>query len=413
MPKTKKVLILPVICFLIVCLLFGLSINWSHTIYISSVGSNGVKPFIEAFSNQYYKTNHKYEVTVEGGGTIYAIDQISKKISNIGNSSINPYYDINANENFKKNWINKKTLTLGWEGLILLYKMPNGLSKEAQERFELVINQNNILNLYAIFSGFNGLKGEKGETKWNSEWGSFWPFLSKENQNYFSEKDAEICKNTQVVPYVRSGGNVGANSAIAFSLNSNLCDINQDLTQDQKNAFAGGQYGKDRLVYQTDESNAKTWNVFSQNNIPGSMVYLTTSFLSNKKNYEIIKKRGYKAVFYNDCETNPIDYEKFNWDDFVEKICNDYNWYRPINIFIDISDKKSIDFIKWIYSSNSFYDTMKKNGARPINDEEYNSMKCSNQNCDIFDLKSSDLELERELDKKTYGALEMWKYINN
>ncbi|MCQ2747886.1 MAG: hypothetical protein MJ223_01220 [Mycoplasmoidaceae bacterium] len=63
-------------------------------------------------------------------------------------------------------------------------------------------------------------------------------------------------KNTKILPFVRSGGNTEANSSIAFTYYSNLMDFG-DLTERQRKAFEGGQYGTDGPNMETDESNAR------------------------------------------------------------------------------------------------------------------------------------------------------------
>ncbi|MCQ3914859.1 MAG: hypothetical protein MJ201_03720 [Mycoplasmoidaceae bacterium] len=68
--------------------------------------------------------------------------------------------------------------------------------------------------------------------------------------------DQEICKSTQILPFLRSGGNTGANSSIAFTSYSNLIDF-EHLPEVQQKAFTGGNYGNDNPHMETDESNSR------------------------------------------------------------------------------------------------------------------------------------------------------------
>jgi len=411
-PKFIKPLLIGCACAIPVGLVVGLSVNWDHRQFISSVGSSGVKPFEEAFARDFATTNPKIDVQIESGGTTFAIEEVAKGLTNIGNASNNPYYTINKkNAGYRDQWKNKKTFTLGFEGLIIMYKMPDGLSKKAQEAFDIVINKDNILQLFAVFSGFNQLGG--GE-KWKTQYGSIYNFMTADSIAAIEalptgEKDIKLCKDTQITPFVRSGGNTAANSSIAFSYYSHLADFD-NMTQDQQNAFAGGQYGKDRNHYETEESNARAWEMFSNNDIPGSMVYLTTGFVKNKHNQEEILKHNYKIAGYLDKEaTKPVYFEKQGDLDYI---CTKkgYNWYRPINCMIDLDNQLSLNFIKAIYQNNSYKRIMSDNGAKPLTIDQFNSM-CVNG--DPYCKEASDLNLEKIRSsgefKEVYGAEDLWE----
>ncbi|MCQ3915453.1 MAG: hypothetical protein MJ195_01595 [Mycoplasmoidaceae bacterium] len=68
--------------------------------------------------------------------------------------------------------------------------------------------------------------------------------------------DEQICRSTQILPFLRSGGNTGANSSIAFTEYSNLVDF-ETLPPVQQKAFTGGNYGNDNPHMETDESNSR------------------------------------------------------------------------------------------------------------------------------------------------------------
>lgn len=394
MKAISKTLLVSIACLVPASLITFLSINWQHTQYISATGGAEVRQIVQAFGNLYHKQFNQYEVTVESQGNTYGIEQLALKNINIANTTINPYDLVISNLNLKNNWEFKKTFTLGWEGLVILYKLPNNLSQSAINNFDIVINKNNIAQLYAIFSGFNEWKN--GE--WENKWGSIYNYIPAENLEYFNLNDIEICKNTFITPYVRSGGNISATSSIVFSQLSGFTDAYKNLTDNQKNAFACGQYGHDRNLYQTNKANAIAWTFFNTNDIPGSMIYLTTSFLSIKDNQEKIKKNGYKIAKYqnNDGVVSWLDYEKdFNSvnDILQSNIYTNYKWINPINVIIDINDKKTIKFIEWIYSCANYESTMLSNGLFPLHkfdnkqEKQYDQFNSMFYNCDFNSLE--------------------------
>lgn len=378
MKTSTKTILVSIACLVPTSLITCLSINWQHTLYISATGGAEVRQIVQSFGNAYHKQFKQYEITVESQGSIYGIEQLAKKNTNIANTTINPYDIVDDNWYLKNNWEFKKTFTLGWEGLVILYKLPNDLSQKAIDNFDIVINKDNISQLYAVFSGFNEWKNGK----WNSEWGSIYYYLSQENKKQFNSNDVEICKNTPITPYVRVGGNTSAASSIVFSQLSGFVNAFENLTNNQKNAFICGQYGNDRNLYQTNKANANAWTIFNINNIPGSMTYLTTSFLSIKNNQEKIKENGYKiAKYQNDNgEITNLDYESDfeNVDNILNSnIYTNYQWINPINVIVDVNDKKTIKFIKWIYdtkNSEKYKSTILANGLYPLQENQLDTM---------------------------------------
>lgn len=425
--KFVKPLLISVACTIPVGLVVGLSVNWTGMKYISAVGSSGVKPFIETFGKQYHSAFKNYDVTVESGGTNFAVEQIAKGYAQIGNASNNPYYTV-KDTGYTNQWVNKKTFTLGWEGVVIMYKMPDGLSDKAKEAFEIIITERNIKQLYAIFSGYFELKG----AKWDPNYEYMWRYMSNKAQEACNDEDREICQKTKIIPYVRSGGNTAANTSIAFSYYSNLCNFSE-LTENQQKAFTGGQYGHDFKFIETDESNSRAWQSFVANDEAGSMVYLTTGFLANEQNAKEIIKHGYRLAGYlpkgHDNEEDTIFFNKL---EDLDKMCvkNGYNWYRPINIMLDLNTKIAKDFVYWIYFdsredinlwnnrdwnlSDNYIKTIKKCGAKPLDKDHFLTMAVHEKEWmkeSIFDEMASDLKVDRhELTGETYGAEEIWKW---
>lgn len=436
-PKFVKPLLIGVACTIPLGLVIGLSVNWDRTQFISAVGSSGVKPFIESFGKDYHLSHKKYDVTVESGGTTFAVEEIAQGYTTIGNASNNPYIVVNT-QGYRDKWQNKKTYTLGWEGLVMMYSLPKGLTDQTKDIFNIVITEDNILPLYGIFSGFHQLK----EAQWDPLMDSLWWYAPQNVKDAITnENDIKLLKETQILPFVRAGGNTGANSSIAFSYYSSLAEF-EDMTQDQQNAFRYGQYGHDGLtIMQTDESNARAWQSFVYRNQGGSMTYLTTSFIANENNRKQIQDRGYKIAGYlpKQISGKPVPQPIFisGTREDLGKIAtlNGYNWYRPINVMIDLNVQKAKDFIYWIYTGKdadqpyvlegnlgkNFIDTVYKRGAKPLSGQFFSTMFNPDESMigslkRVMFEKCSDLELE-EIRKTehigydysiVYGAEDPW-----
>lgn len=427
-PKIVKPILIGVACTIPIGLVVGLSVNWDHTQYISAVGSSGVKPFIEKFGKTYRQSHKKFDVTVESGGTTFAIEQIAKGYTTIGDASNNPYKIIN-DQGFLEDWGNKKTLTLGWEGLCLMYSLPKELSQEAKDHFDVVISKDNILKLYGVFSCWHELKDK---TQWDPIWESIWYYASEQSKEWFtrhgSQDDINLLKNTKILPFVRAGGNTGANSSIAFTYYSNLAEF-EDMSFKQQKAFAGGQYGDDGDFIETDESNTRAWQSFVAKDKPGSMVYLTSSFLAHEENRKEIKDRGYKLALYlpKPIAGRVVTPQKIETTEDLKNIATvgGYNWYRPINVMIDLDVEKAKDFVYWIYFntdddlqtielSKQYEDLIYSLGARPLTVNQFESMiniSLPTIKQSLFDSKSSDLEIAKDrIDySNVYGAIDWWK----
>lgn len=420
-PKFVKPLLIGVACTIPVGLVVGLSVNWNHTQFISAVGSSGVKPFIEKFGKKYHEQYNNIDVTVESGGTTFAVEQLTKGFTNLGNASSNPYLNI-SNQGFEEQWSNKKTLTLGWEGLCLMYSLPNSKDVKDKNNFEIVINENNILKLYAIFSGYHELND--GVT-WDKQWENLWYYRDPSCESLISADYKSILQNTPILPFVRSGGNTGANSSIAFTMYSNLVDF-KSLPESQQKAFEDGQYGNDNPHMETDESNSRAWQSFVNTNKPGSMVYLTTSFFANQNNVKQIKESGYKLARYQAKGTSEVT--TFDLNDVkasLNQICvtGKFNWFRPINVMLDVDQDKTKDFIWWIYFGNAnqgteyaehYSEIIYALGAKPINKDIHFISMCHDSGVitkqSLFSKSSADVELAKIRSgdfAKLYGAIDI------
>lgn len=363
------------LCPLVLITVFATS--WGKQSNVSCVGSSGVKPFVELISQNYSKQS--LDITVEAGGSGFGIDELVRDHCNIGTTSINPYQLLKNNDEAYNAWKQKriKTITIGWEAICLVYKLPSNLSLQAQKNFEVSITKKNVKKLFSTFSGFK----EDDEINWLD-------FIPENTQKNFNENDKFILENNNIIPYVRSGGNTTSGTAMAFCRETHFNDFNFDtLPVHQRQAFEAGQYGHDIEIYQTDEANSRSWDMFCKNNIPGSMLYLSSGFVET--NMKLIKDYGYKIAKYEGVEYNLQTAKN-----------HEYKWFRPINCSFSLANEKIKKFLQdtldnWTVNDELFT----KNGAFLVSKTEIKSMYLENQEW------LSDAEIEEREGQTVYGAV--------
>ncbi len=366
-PKALKPILIGCACLVPVGLVVGLSVNWSHTTFISAMGSSGARGIVNRFGQLYHDQYEDIEINAESGGTATGLTNVSLELCDIGNSTNNPKPFV---DNLKLTWGAMKTYTLGWEAIALVYKMPEGLSDNAKSAFDISINSENIDDLLAVFSGYNGDNWTEGDD-------SYYHFLTPaaKAQIDLNPDDIQACQ-APILPYARSGGNRSASASIAFSNSKNI-HLETHLSVDQQKAFEGGQYGKDRKVYETDESNAQAWSMFEYNDLPGQMVYMTSSFF-NENNMNIIKQKGYKLALYNGVSL--LD-SKGNFS--LDKVCikdGGYNWFRPINCSLSVKNENARYFMSWVFYvlvqqfRSQYIEEVRKLGIKELDDFQIGSM---------------------------------------
>ena len=358
------------------------AVPWSHSTIISCVGSSGVKPFVEEYAKTYSKTNN-VDINVDAGGSGFGISQIANNFTNIGCASKNPFEAVK--DTYRQNWISNKikTVTIGWEGICIVYIPPKGISNDINLNKVLTLNENDITNLYRTFSGFkDGLPTEKPLLSL---------FLNPEYQ--ISENDKVKFEHQEVIPYARSGGSLTSGTAASFFEGSHFKNYSEGLTEAQKTAFVNGNYGKDFRLYDTDEANSRAWSVFNKNNIPGSMIYLSSSFV--QKNYDLIKSSNCGILAYNNCEYN------------VEDINIRYNFFRPLNLMLSInSNIQTQKFIQDVinYSMHVGFTNL---GAKGISQNQYKSMMSIDSNFWVDDVTlMNQRDSSWDQDNTVFGAIE-------
>ncbi len=372
MKRWIKNSLLSIGCLGLLSFVIAFSTNWTHKIIISSVGSSGVKPFIEYFSKQYLEEHKDLDITVDAGGSGFGIEQVAKGYTDIGNASKDPYNTIvnqrkdDLGELWEKNQI--KTYTVAWEGICLIYVPPKLIDKSIDLNTILDINQGNITRLYQAFSGIS--KGDYANAK---------PKLS----DFISNQSLKDKFNVNIIPYVRTGGSMTSGTADAFYTDSRINFDSSQLSNDTKKALEEGSYGNGWKIYQTDEANSRAWDMFEKSNIPGSVVYLSSGFVVENK--ELIKKKGYGIFSYNGIPFFHNNQSKLN---------EGYNWCRPLNLMCSINEKNEVDFILWLIELDP--SQWKNIGAAGLSDEQKESMG---------DLKSDfDIELLKQPQHTWFGA---------
>ena len=381
-PLAKKAII-SIACLTPIALVCGFAVPYNHKQNIICTGSSSVKPIVETMANNFINENPSlsYDVTCEGGGSGYGISQVINGLTDIGMASKNPFSNALKSKDI---WINKKikTITLGWESLCFVYIPPVGLSNYDPDYLNSLLtivdinkdvsslseNDPSILNLYYAFSGWGYQCYNLGHIK--KEPYKLSTFIDK-NKN-IDQNDLSLLEKTDILPYARSGGALTSGTASAFYECSHFTNFENDkennlLNAKQIAAFKTGQYGKDFHVYDTDEANSRSWDVFSKNNIPGSLIYLSSGFI--QENYDLIVSKHYGIMTYN--------HIKFS----IDNVGNGYNFFRPINIIVSLENNDSFNEIKrfatWLIFESQV-EQWKKMGLKKVNDHQIQSM-CSEQ----------------------------------
>lgn len=384
--KFKSVIILSVVVIAIVIPIVVTTITASQYPLLFSVGSSAVKPILEGFANKYASNvNNNFDLIIDAGGSSTGIESIAYGYTQIGNTSRNPKKnevgkDGRYNNEWKKGKL--KTVTLAWDGIAIVYKKPKDITTE------LNISNENIWKLYEAMTGC------------------------------YSGEDMTLndltsgLGNHKIIAYPRSGGSAKSGTADAFANDSHLINnttYNPTNKDEIQNALKNGQYNFNRNINVTNESNAETWLRVLNDNLIGSITYLSTGFVLN--NLDDIKKNGFDIALYNN---NTLKFET---------IANGYGWVRPINSIISLEDKNInpfIEFLYWLFESSAnieipnscknykYYmseNDFKEIGVKPLTINQIKSMTIkenSNWNFIVSDLQKNGMKFS---DKMIFGAV--------
>ena len=152
-----------------------------------------MQPLLTEISKNYHSN---VEVSTNSGGSSYGISSVLNNTKNIGTVSKSPEKTAVNNGEFNDDWVNDKikTITIGKDPIGIIYKSDS----------DLVIDKNNINNLYKAFCGY-------------------------EQINFSSLDDSTSNLNKKIVPFARTGGAKESGTSEAFLYDSNL-NPNLDLT---------------------------------------------------------------------------------------------------------------------------------------------------------------------------------------
>lgn len=349
-PRNKKILkysLIGVATTAFTGLIVGVSTSWNGLTTISAGGSSAVLSLMNAFSNKYKKS----DIVVSPGGSGAGINHILEGTKQIGLSSKNPHILDSNDQNKIQIWKEKKvkTLTIAWDGMVLVYKPGVNTTKVID------INENTIAKIYLAFSGLKSVN--------------------------FNDLGIDNDK-TIIEPYARNGGSTTSGTADAFLNDSNL---KWDIENKDKiiSILTNGNYQGN--VKQTAESNSQAWNRIKDAK-SGSMTYLSAGFVFN--NLKEIENKGFKIATYKDIKLNEMT------------VANGYNWFRPFNLIFSlkmIKDKSASDIkdlIEWIFKEEASK-IIKEEGYVVLTEQQINTMKTSQngEQASFFNDSASDSEL--------------------
>lgn len=390
-------------------LIVGFSVDWKMPKWIYISGSSTVQPLINEISKIY----NDAEIISEAGGSSTGIYNVVNYNKDVGATSREPLVHeagLPSVENeeavigeYSTAWsdLGIKTITIGYDGIGLIYKFAN-----SNQYKDLVINKNNILDIYAAFTGLN------------------------DEVNSLNEIQSNL-PDIQIRPYARTGGSNTSGTAEAFLNNSgfNLPEPgnpNYERWEKIESTLSSGNYGAS--VQQTAESNLITWSNIKANSSNDNfayMTYLSAGFIKN--NYQDIINSGFKIALYQD-ETSDEIVPLINESNKLN-VPNKYKWYRPLDLIVRLKDMNNNEqiseiksFIEWLYKNTivepnkALEDEYNNLGYVELDKEKWATMSIDDDlNYNDKDgmgnnFWASDYEIyqnqhiERKQEKKFYGA---------
>lgn len=400
MKNTKKIVSIISTTFissLCLGLIVGFSVDWKNPKWIYVSGSSTVQPLINEISKIYTQA----EVISEAGGSSTGIYNVVNYNKDVGATSREPQVHeaglpavaneqaISGEYSTAWNELQIKTITIGFDGIGLIYKFNN-----SEKYSDLVINNNNILNLYDAFTG-------SGEI------------------NSLNQIQNDL-PNIKIRAYARTGGSNTSGTAEAFLKNSGFKlpePGNKDYERWERidDILSSGKYGPS--VQQTAESNLITWSNIkanSSNNDFAYMTYLSAGFIKN--NYDDILKAGFKVALYQEDGQKPVELIDSNKQEI--NVPDKYKWYRPLDLIVRLKDDDKLEdikqFIEFIHDeslkpNSKLLNIYNQLGYISLSEEKWNTM-CIDDTYNSQNFWTSDYEIyknqyiERKNTKKYYGA---------
>lgn len=362
MNKYVKYISLSILVAIPIGFIVGFSRAWNSPPSITASGSTAVQPLLTSLGNYY----NDADVTVQPGGSSLGLKVAADGSKSLGNASKNPYNSVGSStvekngftwEMWRDNGL--KTVTIAWDGIAIVYK-PDSLSNPT-----LQINQDNILMIYETFAGIKQYKLQD----------LFINQINQSNSNKTMFSSSNYQNSNIIKPYARTGGSNASGTATSFAKESGFKPTNSQIDRwnQAQEILKSGNYGNN--VATTNESNVESWNRFTIENLPGSMIYLSLGFVST--NRSLIEKKGYKIAEYY----NPV-YSLNNIPTIAStsNVTNKtYGWYSPLNTIIatKLSNDLIKDFVWWLYSDENVNRNddetpglIQKIGYAPLSDDD-------------------------------------------
>lgn len=368
----------------------GFSTAWNSPPSITIAGSSAVQPLMTTLGDNYSEA----DIVVQAGGSSEGLKVAATLTKDLGNASKNPYESVQKAtidkngfnlDTWKKN--NMKTVTIAWDGLGIVYKPSNPNS-------ELIIDSNTIYDIYAMFSGLYRVKMSDlipGE------------------------------KNIDFIPYARTGGANTSGTATSFLNESNLTSqTGWDNALSSKGyikdeiitALKTGNYNKNgnSNVISTNESNVESWSRIKNDNITGSIIYLSLGFI--EKNKSAIESAGFKIAKLKTEQSNQLV------EPTIANVSNGtYVWSAPLNSIISLTHatQEVKEFLWWIVWDNRAQQIIEQIGYAPLANSQKLSMINTSSNSQLtweqidintfYNLENSDDKLHQINNQPWYGAL--------
>lgn len=350
MKKIFKTFMYSLLVLIPVGFIIGFSTAWTGLVTINAAGSSSVQPLMTLLGNDYTAA----DVVVQAGGSSEGIKAAATLQKDLGNASKNPYSSVeeaNLTKNGydKSDWENNglKTVTIAWDAIAIVYK------PATNDTGTFTINSSNIATLYSAFSG-----------------------LTTQTLGDFGVTNADgSLSTTTLLPYARTGGASASGTATSFLEQSGFDNWINTITNGDnvKSILKSGQY--QGSVRTTSESNVESWNMMSNENRTGSIIYLSLGFVSN--NLEAIQNAGYRVAYYQgDNSTEVVEATTTN----VGK--GTYGWYSPLNTMISTTNANDAtkDFVWWIINSTAAQTIISDNGYVSLTGEQKSYMTYDHNN---------------------------------
>ena len=432
-------------------LIIGFSIDWSRPSWIFISGSSTMQPLLQVISNNYKPS----EITADAGGSSVGIQNVLNDKKNIGAASKTPSSSMAGVPSHEENeaipgseqskWQNEKmkTVTIGWDGIGVVYKKTgvladkssqNGddsISSSIQEN-DIVLTPNSIKWLYLAFAGYMDVDIR------NLMWSNNQDSSINAKQVYEAKPATSPLSEYSIVPFARSGGTTQSGTAEAFTTDSRLLkDGNQynskkvlsgilsnttnpttvkndDSTIDSPSksdnatlweVLESGQYGS--LTHTTAESNLQTWTAIkSYNGVGIPMTYLSAGFIKN--NYTDIVNAGFGVAWYKgDDNSQPVPLiTKKDGQYSNDNVSQSYMWFRPLNLILKANSEAYIQrFIEWLIGNSLFKNSqyskvLDEQGFIPIKKDQIKTMFINNQASVIDDI----VEYEKQNPNSDYDS---------